>query len=99
MPTYARRRSPFGRCYAQALRRHSSFAKKPIKLSHLRGDALEKVDAHPKTPTEVVLGKYRIFIEIHPHQPIVAFDSFPPQLVSTKNRATSLRFFVGAPSQ
>jgi hypothetical protein len=70
-----------------------------IKLGHLRGNALEKVDAHPKTPTKVVLGKFWIFVEIHPHQPVVAFNSFPPQLPTNKNRSTSLRLFVGAPRE
>jgi hypothetical protein len=61
-----------------------------IMLHHLLCDVLEQVDAHPKTPTKVVLGICWIFIEIHPHQVVVAFDSLPPQVLSTKNRATNL---------
>jgi hypothetical protein len=60
---------------------------------------LNKLMLIGKRPTEVVLGKCQIFVEIHPHQPVVAFDYFPPQLASTKNRATSVRLFVCAPSQ
>jgi hypothetical protein len=61
----------------------------PIKLHHLRCDVLEQVDAHPKTPLKISLGICRIFIEIHPHQLVVAFNPFPPQLLSTKNRTTN----------
>jgi hypothetical protein len=41
---------------------------------NLFGHALEQGNAHAKTPPEVALWKYWIFIEIHPHQFIVSFD-------------------------
>jgi hypothetical protein len=75
------------------------FAQKTIILGQLRGDALEQVDVHTKMPTKVVLGKCRIFVEIYPHQLVVAFDTFPPQLLSTINRTTALPLFIGSPSQ
>jgi hypothetical protein len=59
--------------------------KEPIKLYHLHCNVLEQLDAHSKTPMKIALGIYRIFIEIHPHQLVVAFNSFRPQLLSTKN--------------
>jgi hypothetical protein len=46
--------------------------KEPIILHHLLRDVFEQVDAHPKTPTKVALGIYRIIIKIHPHQLVVA---------------------------
>jgi hypothetical protein len=33
-------------------------------------------------------------IEIHLHQLVVAFNPFPPQLLSTKNRATNFGFLL-----
>jgi hypothetical protein len=70
-----------------------------IILGDLLRDLLEQTDAHPKTATKIALGKCCIVIEIHPHQLVVAFDPFPPQFMSTKNRATYLRRLVGSPSQ
>jgi hypothetical protein len=60
--------------------------KEPIKLPHLRHDVLKQVDAYPKTPTKIALGACQIFIEIHPHQLVVAFNPFPPQLLSTRTK-------------
>jgi hypothetical protein len=73
-----------------------SLLKEPIKLHHLHRDVLEQVDAHPKTPTKIALGICLIFIEIHPHQLVVAFNPFPPQLLSTKNQATNFWLLIGA---
>jgi hypothetical protein len=56
--------------------------KEPIKLHHLRYDVLDQVDAHPKTPPKIAFGICRIFIEIRPHQLLVSFNPFPPQLLS-----------------
>jgi quinol-cytochrome oxidoreductase complex cytochrome b subunit len=56
--------------------------KEPIILHHLLRDVFEQVDAHPKTPTKVAIGICNIFIEIHPHQLIMAFDPFPPKLIA-----------------
>jgi hypothetical protein len=59
--------------------------KESIILHHLLRDAFGQVDAHPKMPMKVALGICKIFIEIHPHQLVVVFNLFPPQLLSTKN--------------
>jgi hypothetical protein len=70
--------------------------KESIKLHHLCHDVFEQLDAHSKTPTKIALGICRIFAEIHPHQHVVAFNPFPPQLLSTKNRATNFWILIGA---
>jgi hypothetical protein len=59
-------------------------------LGHLLRDVLEPFDTHPKTPAKIVPEECQIFVELHPHQPIVAFDLFPPQLPSAKNRVDAL---------
>jgi hypothetical protein len=73
--------------------------KEPIKLHHLRHDMLEQVDAHPKTPMKIALEICQIFIEIHLHQLVLAFNPFPPHLLSTKNRATYFCLLIGATNQ
>ena len=64
-------------------------------IHHLLLDVLEQPDAHSKTPTKVAIRKCRIFIEIHPRQLVVAFDSFPPKLLPAKIRASNLGLFIG----
>jgi hypothetical protein len=73
--------------------------KEPIKLHHLHRNVLEQLDAHSKTPMKIALRICQIFIEIHPHQLVVAFNPFPPQLLSTKNRATNFWLLIGAANQ
>jgi hypothetical protein len=71
-----------------------SLLKELIKLHHLRRDVPEQVDAHSKTTTKIALQIYRIFFEINLHQLDVAFNSFPPQFLSTKNQATNFRLLM-----
>jgi hypothetical protein len=73
--------------------------KEPIKLHHLCCDALEQVDAHPKVPPKIALGICQIFGEIRPHQLVVAFNPFPPELPSTKNQTTNFWLLIGSANQ
>jgi hypothetical protein len=66
----------------------SPLLKESIKLHHLHCDVLEQVDAHPKMPPKISFGICQIFIEIRPHQLLVPFNPFPPQLLSTEHRST-----------
>jgi hypothetical protein len=98
MPTYARQRSP-DRCYAKFSGGIPLLIKEPVKLHHHHHDVLEQVDAHPKTPMKIALEMCQIFIEMHLRQLVVAFNLFPPQILSTKNQATNFWLLVGAANQ
>jgi hypothetical protein len=73
--------------------------KEPIKLYHLCRDVFEQVHAHPNMPTKIALEICRIFIEIHTHQLVVAFNPFLLQLLPTKNQATNFLLLIGAANQ
>jgi hypothetical protein len=73
--------------------------KEQIILHHLLRDVFEQVDAHPKTPMKVALGIYQIIIEIDPHQLVLAFNPFPPQILSIENLATNFWLLIGATNQ
>jgi hypothetical protein len=73
--------------------------KEPIKLHHLLCEVLEQVDAHPKTPPKTAFVICWIFIEIRPHQLVVSFSPFPPQILSTKHQTTNFCLLIGAANQ
>jgi hypothetical protein len=77
----------------------SLLLKESIKLHHLRCDVLEQLDAHPKRPLKIAFGICGIFIEIRPHQLLVPFNPFSPQLLSIEHRSTYFWLLSGAACQ
>jgi hypothetical protein len=62
--------------------------KKLVILLELR-DMLEQLDAHPKTATKIARWICWILHKIAPHQLVVVFYPFPPQLLSIENGTTN----------
>jgi hypothetical protein len=57
---------------------------------------LEQVETHPETPPKIAFGENRILIEIRPHQLLMPFNPFSPQLLSTEHRSTKFWPLNGA---